>query len=163
IAPSSTGSLPERKSADGSSMFNRFPRKRPAHRLGDADAKGISTAPRRSGSKSRSAIRSISHRLRFLEVCTIVWCESPHLKNPEFIRAQAMRLPTYGKPRVVGCAEAGADSIGLPRGCLGEVLDLLHGVGVNVVVQDVRNVGRPLDATFQGELYPDQAIAAEDL
>ncbi|WP_240547489.1 hypothetical protein, partial [Mesorhizobium tianshanense] len=26
-------------------------------------------------------------------------------QNPEFYRAQAMRLPTFGKPRVVSCAE----------------------------------------------------------
>lgn len=28
-------------------------------------------------------------------------------QNPEFYRTQAMRLPTYAKPRVIGCAEAG--------------------------------------------------------
>jgi hypothetical protein len=26
-------------------------------------------------------------------------------QNPEFYRAQAMRLPTYGKPRIISCAE----------------------------------------------------------
>ena len=26
-------------------------------------------------------------------------------QNPEFYRAQAMRLPTFGKPRIIACAE----------------------------------------------------------
>ncbi len=40
-------------------------------------------------------------------------------QNPEFYRAQAMRLPTYGKPRIISGAEDHSAHIGLPRGCLG--------------------------------------------
>ena len=44
-------------------------------------------------------------------------------QNPEFYAAQAMRLPTFGKPRVISCAEMFsrhvASSKGLPRGCTG--------------------------------------------
>jgi len=36
-------------------------------------------------------------------------------QNPEFYKAQAMRLPTYDKPRVVGCANDYPLHIGLPR------------------------------------------------
>jgi hypothetical protein len=36
-------------------------------------------------------------------------------QNPEFYRAQAMRLPTYDKPRVIACAEDCSRHIGLPR------------------------------------------------
>ena len=39
-------------------------------------------------------------------------------QNPEFYRAQAMRQPTYDKPRIIHCAEDLAKHIGLPRGCL---------------------------------------------
>jgi len=42
-------------------------------------------------------------------------------QNPEFYRAQAMRLPTYGKPRIVACAEDHPKHFGLPRGCLDEL------------------------------------------
>ena len=42
-------------------------------------------------------------------------------QNPEFYRAQAMRLPTYDKPRIIACAEDLPAHIGLPRGCLEEV------------------------------------------
>jgi hypothetical protein len=41
-------------------------------------------------------------------------------QNPEFYRAQAMRLPTFGKPRIISCAEEHPLHIGLPRGCLDE-------------------------------------------
>ena|ERR1700756_898941 len=37
-------------------------------------------------------------------------------QNPEFYRAQAMRLSTYGKPRVVSCSEDFPEHLGLPRG-----------------------------------------------
>ena len=39
-------------------------------------------------------------------------------QNPEFYRAQAMRLSTFGKPRVIHCAEDGPKYLALPRGCL---------------------------------------------
>ena len=42
-------------------------------------------------------------------------------QNPEFYRAQAMRLSTYGKPRVISCSEDFPEHIGLPRGCMDEV------------------------------------------
>src|SRR5690606_29908235 len=35
-------------------------------------------------------------------------------QNPEFYKAQAMRLSTYNKPRIVGCAEDFPHHIGLP-------------------------------------------------
>lgn len=82
-------------------------------------------------------------------------------QNPEFYRAQAMRLPTYGKPRVVACAEDGARFIELPRGCLEEVEALLRGLGIEPSVQDQRCPGRRLTVSFQGVLRPEQARAAK--
>lgn len=84
-------------------------------------------------------------------------------ENPEFTKAQAMRVPTYDKPRIIGCAEETADDIGLPRGCLNGVLELLENLRVAVVLRDERNRGKPLDVTFQGTLHPGQSIAAADL
>ncbi|MEA4854927.1 MAG: hypothetical protein VB132_00775 [Solidesulfovibrio sp.] len=51
-------------------------------------------------------------------------------QNPEFYKAQAMRLPVWDKPRVIGCAENFPQHIGLPRGCLDSVLDLLQKNGI---------------------------------
>jgi superfamily II DNA or RNA helicase/very-short-patch-repair endonuclease len=84
-------------------------------------------------------------------------------QNPEFYKAQAMRLPTYDKPRIIACAEDLPQHIGLPRGCLAEVRELLSHLRIAVVVRDERNPGKPLDVKFLGELYPEQATAAHAL
>lgn len=81
-------------------------------------------------------------------------------QNPEFYKAQAMRLPTYEKPRVIACAEEHAHHIGLPRGCLDDVRDLLSGLKVAFSIRDERTTGKPLNLTFQGELRPAQKTAA---
>src|SRR3546814_8205427 len=39
-------------------------------------------------------------------------------QNPEFYKAQAMRMSVWDKPRVIGCAENYPQHIALPRGCL---------------------------------------------
>jgi superfamily II DNA or RNA helicase/very-short-patch-repair endonuclease len=81
-------------------------------------------------------------------------------QNPEFYRAQAMRLPTYGKPRIIGCAEDHAQHLGLPRGCLEDVQKLLQDLHVDAVVRDARYAGKPLDVEFRGALRPEQEAAA---
>ncbi|MGB7219993.1 MAG: DEAD/DEAH box helicase family protein [Vicinamibacterales bacterium] len=82
-------------------------------------------------------------------------------QNPEFYKAQAMRLSTYEKPRVIACAEDHPHHIGLPRGCLDEVRQALADLHVRAVVHDERYAGRPLDLSFHGELRPEQQAAAD--
>jgi hypothetical protein len=82
-------------------------------------------------------------------------------QNPEFYKAQAMRLPTYDKPRVVACANDYPRHIGLPRGCLDDLCKLLSDLKIKYTVRDEREFGAPLLITFQGELRQDQKIAAE--
>jgi len=82
-------------------------------------------------------------------------------QNPEFYAAQAMRLSTFGKARVVACAEDHPRHIGLPRGCLDEALAVLHHAGVQVTLRDERQGGTSLDVRFEGELRADQRHAAE--
>jgi len=48
----------------------------------------------------------------------------------------------------------------LPRGCLEDLLQTLSGLNIQVV-RDQRNPGQPLKVTFQGELRPEQAVAAQ--
>ncbi len=81
-------------------------------------------------------------------------------QNPEFYRAQAMRLSTFGKPRVIRCAEEFPRHIALPRGCLGEVTTLLESHKITVELDDQRFAGQPIDVTFHGQLRPDQQVAA---
>ncbi len=82
-------------------------------------------------------------------------------QNPEFYRAQAMRLSTFGKPRVIRCAEEFSKHIALPRGCLGEVTALLESHKVAVELDDQRFAGKPIDVAFHGQLRPDQQAAAD--
>jgi len=82
-------------------------------------------------------------------------------QNPEFYKAQAMRLSTYDKPRVIACAEDHSHHIGLPRGCLDDVRQALTGLGVRTAIRDERYAGRPLEVAFQGELRPEQQTAAD--
>lgn len=80
-------------------------------------------------------------------------------QNPEFYRAQAMRLPVYGKPRVIGCASDDGKYIGLPRGCLDDLQQLLAGWGVQSQIDDRRFVGMPIKVRFVGQLRPEQQRA----
>src|SRR5262249_16343299 len=82
-------------------------------------------------------------------------------QNPEFYKAQAMRVSTYDKPRVICCAEDHAAHISLPRGCLNEIQDLLHSLKIKPVTRDERMLGTPLDVSFHGELHPEQKRAAD--
>lgn len=84
-------------------------------------------------------------------------------QNPEFYRAQAMRLPTFDKPRVIACAEDHPHHIALPRGCMEDVRRLLGDLHISFTLRDERYEGTPLAVTFQGELRPQQAVAAKAL
>lgn len=81
-------------------------------------------------------------------------------QNPEFFRAEAMRLPTFGKPRVIGCAEDFPQHIGLPRGCLDDIGELLDSLGIALEVVDERSSRVHIEAMFQGTLRPEQESAA---
>ena len=80
-------------------------------------------------------------------------------QNPEFYKTQARRLSTWDKPRIISYAEEFAHHIALPRGCLHEVKDLLLACGSHVCIRDERNVGVPIEVTFQGTLRDEQAAA----
>jgi len=80
-------------------------------------------------------------------------------QNPEFYKAQAMRLPTWDKPRVISCSEEFAQHLALPRGCLQEVSELLKEHGIRVLIRDERYAGKPIEVTFQGNLRDEQAEA----
>lgn len=80
-------------------------------------------------------------------------------QNPEFYKAQAMRLATYDKPRVIACGEDLPRHLALPRGCLAEVTAVLEGLKIKTVVRDERAAGKPIDAMFHGSLRPTQEEA----
>ena len=84
-------------------------------------------------------------------------------QNPEFYRAQAMRLSTYDKPRIIACAEDHPKHFALPRGCLDEVMETLEALKIQPVIRDERFGGVAQNVSFCGTLRPDQQVAAEAL
>lgn len=84
-------------------------------------------------------------------------------QNPEFYKAQAMRLSVWDKPRVVGCAENYPQHIALPRGCLDAARELLRDNGIRCELRDERFGGEPLEVTFIGKLRPDQQSAVAEM
>ena len=84
-------------------------------------------------------------------------------QNPEFYKAQAMRFSTFGKPRVISCAEDFPTYIGLPRGCLEEVLEINKSLGIKVSMKDERTAGIPIKVDFAGTLKQEQMESVEKL
>ena len=84
-------------------------------------------------------------------------------QNPEFYKAQSMRLSTFNKPRVIACGEDLANHVALPRGCLTEVLALLGAHQVKAEVRDERFGGTAIEAEFRGQLRTSQREAVSTL
>jgi superfamily II DNA or RNA helicase len=84
-------------------------------------------------------------------------------QNPEFYKAQAMRLPTFGKPRIIACAEDFSKHLGLPRGCYDEVYSLFSEIDIKVNVIDERVDGTVIDIAFNGTLRAEQQKAINAL
>jgi superfamily II DNA or RNA helicase len=80
-------------------------------------------------------------------------------QNPEFYKAQAMRMSVWDKPRVIGCAENYPNHIALPRGCLDAAQDLLRDNGIRCDLRDERFTGEALNVAFTGTLRLDQEAA----
>lgn len=80
-------------------------------------------------------------------------------QNPEFYKAQAMRMSVWDKPRVISNAENYPQHIALPRGCLDAALALLHENGIACELHDERFVGELIDVGFAGTLRLDQETA----
>lgn len=81
-------------------------------------------------------------------------------QNPEFYKAQAMRISTHDKPRIIACAEDLPQHLALPRGCLDEVLELFRELKISALIDDQRFAGNPLELSFCGSLRPEQETAA---
>jgi superfamily II DNA or RNA helicase len=84
-------------------------------------------------------------------------------KNPEFFKHQAMRLPTFDKPRIICCADNSADYLCLPRGCEQEMKTLLTEQGVSFICVDKTNCGKTIAVEFNGALRDEQPLALEKM
>lgn len=79
--------------------------------------------------------------------------------NPEFFKAQKMRLPTYGKPRFICVCEEDDAYIAIPRGRLDRMRSLLKEAGAQFLLDDRRNGGEKIEVSFNGTLREEQQRA----
>jgi superfamily II DNA or RNA helicase len=85
-------------------------------------------------------------------------------QNPEFYKAQAMRLSTFDKPRIIAYGEDLPRYLALPRGCLDELISVLESHRIKAAIRDERFLGLSIDAEFHGRLRePLEAAATEAL
>lgn len=81
-------------------------------------------------------------------------------RNPQFYKAQAMRLSTYGKERVISCSDETDEYLCLPRGCEPDILSLLSCTGVALTWLDKRQPGKAIRVDFNGLLRDNQEEAS---
>ncbi len=84
-------------------------------------------------------------------------------KNPEFYKAQAMRLPTFYTPRIISCSEETDEYLCLPRGCETDIRKLFEEMKMDVSWTDKTNHGRKINVVFNGSLRDEQPLAVEKL
>lgn len=80
-------------------------------------------------------------------------------QNPEFYRAQAMRMPIYNLPRVINLSSETDEYLAIPRGCFEDISKLVSTLGILLIQKDLRFIGEPINATFAGKLSSEQLLA----
>ena len=80
-----------------------------------------------------------------------------------FYKQQAMRLPTYGHPRVISCADETKEYLCLPRGCEPELLYELEKLEIDIRFIDKTHCGKSIDLEFNGHLRDEQSLALKHL
>jgi superfamily II DNA or RNA helicase len=136
------------------------------------DSEDLATPWRRETSSTKKLVGTMPKSLTMI-LANLIYFEKAQLpqllvnrlirlaafQNPEFFKAQAMRMSVWDKPRVIGNAENYPQHIALPRGCLDAARDLLCDSGIRCDLRDERYPGEPIDITFTGILRPDQEAA----
>jgi len=122
-----------------------------------------------SGSDFPQSVRTVKANMLYIEKAGISQRGLNALKrlaafrNPEFFKAQAMRLSTYGKPPIISCSEETPTYLCLPRGCETDVMDLLDEAGVKAEWLDQTCAGRTINVAFNGSMREEQIPAAEEM
>ncbi len=84
-------------------------------------------------------------------------------QNPEFYKAQALRLNTYKIPRIISLADDQNNYLALPRGCNEELDSLFADYGIPIEWNDQTYSGKNIDIIFNGALRMEQIDACEAL
>ena len=85
--------------------------------------------------------------------------------NPEFYKAQAMRMPINKKkiPRIISCSDETEDYLCLPRGCETDLKAFFAELKIEPEFIDETNHGRSIDVEFKGSLRDEQPQALAKL
>lgn len=83
-------------------------------------------------------------------------------KNPEFYKAQAKRMSTYGIQKMISCYEENSEYLILPRGCLEKLEKLLKEYSIKLEKEDQSYTGEEVEIHFKGKLtsQQDEAVSA---
>ncbi|MCF6268720.1 MAG: DEAD/DEAH box helicase family protein [Melioribacteraceae bacterium] len=84
-------------------------------------------------------------------------------KNPEFYKAQAMRLSTFNKPRIISCSDESENFLLIPRGCETELNNLLSSCKVDFRKTTETKKGKKINVSFNGILRDEQKLAFNEL
>ncbi len=81
-------------------------------------------------------------------------------RNPDFYKAQAMRLSTHDKPRIISCSDETEQYLCLPRGLENDANAFFESNGATAHYIDKTTAGRKIDVRFNGALRGEQVQAA---
>ncbi len=84
-------------------------------------------------------------------------------KNPEFYKAQAMRLPTFDKPRVISLSDETQEYLCIPRGCEADLYNFLSANKIKLKCDDKTYIGKSISVKFNGKLREEQVTAAQTM
>lgn len=84
-------------------------------------------------------------------------------KNPEFYKAQAKRMSTYGMKRVISCFEEDSQYLILPRGCFEDLKKVLKENSIELEMEDHSFTGENIEVNFKGKLTSHQIDAVSTL
>ena len=80
--------------------------------------------------------------------------------NSQFYLNLKLGVSNQDTPRIVYSGYDDGNYIVIPRGCLDDLKALLDEAEISYSLTDKRQAGRPIDVSFNGDLYPEQAQAA---
>ena len=83
--------------------------------------------------------------------------------NPDFYKAERMRLPVWNKPRYIDCSKESQDELVLPRGWLEEIKCCLDNLKVKYEISDTCIKGTTQNFSFNGTLKDNQPEALKAL
>lgn len=84
-------------------------------------------------------------------------------RNPEFYQKQAMRMSTYGIPRIISCFDITDDYLAMPRGCKDAIVNFLDSNSAKYNIVDETNHGNQIVVSFIGTERAEQLDAIEAL